>query len=113
MDRMSKDDLYDYAKTARLEDIPVSTLLDFHQEVAELKDYCFDLLQCFEKEQRYSDESLKYAELCSKETLIIEDMSILLKKIMAEHDKTMKVIRKSAEERREEYTSIKVKKEAK
>lgn len=113
MDRMNKDDLYDYAKTARLEDIPVSTLLDFHQDVGELKDYCFDLLSCFREEQRYSDESLRYAEICSMETTIIEDMSILLKKIMSEHEKTMKVIRKSAEDRKEEYTKVKVKKEAK
>lgn len=113
MDRMNKDELYDYAEQARLEDLPVSTLLDFHEDVGELKDYCFDLLDCFKQEQRYSDESVKYAEICAKETFLIEDMGILLRKIMSEHDKTMKVIRKSAKERIEEANPIKIKKEAK
>lgn len=113
MDRMNHEELRDYAAVARLEDLPVSRLLDFHNDVGELKDYCSDLLDCFKEEQRYSDESLRYADICAKETVLIEDMGILLKKIIHEHTTTMKVIRKSAEERREEYNGIKVKKEAK
>lgn len=110
---MNSEEIRDYMNTARLQDLPVSRLLDFHYDVSELKDYCIDLLDCFNREQRYDDESTKYAEICSKETCIIEDMGILLKKIMKEHTGTMKAIRNSAEERREELNTIKIKKEAK
>lgn len=82
MDRMNSEEIRDYMNTARLQDLPVSRLLDFHYDVSELKDYCIDLLDCFNREQRYDDESTKYAEICSKETCIIEDMGILLKKII-------------------------------
>lgn len=113
MNRMDHDELNDYSKTMRLEDIPVSSLLDFHNDVGELKDYCFDLLNLFEKEQRYGEESVSYAEICARETDLIEDMGILLKKIVSEHSKTMKVIRKDASRKREEFNTIKIKKEAK
>lgn len=113
MDRMSHDDLKDYRDAMRLEDLPVSTLLDFHDNVRELKEYCMDLLDCFGREQRYSDESINYSDVCAKETELIEDMELLLKKIVSEHSSTMKTIRRYAQEKREEFNTIKIKKEAK
>ncbi|EKE38058.1 hypothetical protein ENUP19_0051G0052 [Entamoeba nuttalli] len=111
MQRMDKDDLADYLKVNHLEQLSVQTLFDYHSSVGEIKDYCEDLLECFKKEHIYCDEDIRYNDLCAKETEILEDMHIVLNKIIKEHQGTIKAIRRNAAERREELKAIKVKKE--
>lgn len=115
MDRLDSEDIKNYIEVNPLEQISVNTLLDFHYSVGEVKDYCEDLLECFKREHRLDEEDVRFAELCAKETLLLEDMGIVLSKILKEHKETIEAIRKSASIRRkeEELKSIKIKKEAK
>ncbi|EDR29522.1 hypothetical protein EDI_142120 [Entamoeba dispar SAW760] len=94
MDRMDNRDALEYAAKLLLEDIKVNVLLDFHNVVKEVKNYCMDLLDCFDREHRFNDEDLRYADLCAKETEIIEDMELVLKKVVEEYKETMKAIKK-------------------